>query len=141
MYTDIEDYAIIGNLKSAGLVSKSGSIDWLPAPYISSGSVFAKMDVDMTANRYPDFWEYRDKMKLLSREYPNWNAEKLYKTVKRECEIEEEEKKKEDKLRAEKELNIQTEREGVTPHITQKKKLSEEDALDLAFRKAFPNQS
>lgn len=43
MYTDIEDYAIIGNLKSACLVSKDGSIDWLPAPYISSGSVFAKI--------------------------------------------------------------------------------------------------
>lgn len=41
MYRDIKDYAIIGNLKSAALVSKYGSIDWAPAPFIDSPSVFA----------------------------------------------------------------------------------------------------
>ncbi len=37
------DYGIIGNCKSAALVSKSGSIDWLCLPVFDSASVFAKI--------------------------------------------------------------------------------------------------
>jgi len=43
MYTPIKDYAIIGNLRSAALVSKHGSIDWAPVPYLDSPSVFASI--------------------------------------------------------------------------------------------------
>lgn len=41
MYELIQDYGIIGNLRSVALVSKKGSIDWQPAPYLDSPSVFA----------------------------------------------------------------------------------------------------
>jgi len=41
MYKDIRDYGIIGNLRSAALVGKDGSIDWAPAPFLDSSSVFA----------------------------------------------------------------------------------------------------
>ena len=40
MYKPIRDYAIIGNLRSAALVSKDGSIDWAPAAFINSPGVF-----------------------------------------------------------------------------------------------------
>ena len=43
LYTPIRDYAIIGNLRSAVLASKDASIDWAPAPFIHSPSVFAKI--------------------------------------------------------------------------------------------------
>ena len=43
MYKPISDYAIIGNLRSAVLVSKNGSIDWASAPFIDSPSIFAAL--------------------------------------------------------------------------------------------------
>jgi len=40
-YLPIEDYAVIGNLRSAALVGRNGSIDWCPLPTLEGGSVFA----------------------------------------------------------------------------------------------------
>lgn len=50
-YPPISDYGIIGDCRSAALVSKSGSIDWLCWPQFDSPSMFARV-VDWSRGGY-----------------------------------------------------------------------------------------
>ena len=43
IYMDNMDYGVIGNCRSAALVSKTGSIDWFCFPDFDSPSIFAKL--------------------------------------------------------------------------------------------------
>lgn len=52
MYQPIENYGIIGNMQTAALVGKNGSIDWLCLPDFDSPSVFAAILDDEKGGRF-----------------------------------------------------------------------------------------
>ena len=43
MASRIEDYGLIGNMRTAALVSQVGSVDWLCVPRFDSGACFASL--------------------------------------------------------------------------------------------------
>jgi GH15 family glucan-1,4-alpha-glucosidase len=51
-YKPIEDYGIIGNMRTAALVGKEGSIDWFCFPHFDSPSVFAAILDDERGGRF-----------------------------------------------------------------------------------------
>src|SRR3981081_3974916 len=51
-YQPIENYGIIGNMRTAALVGMNGLIDWLCLPHFDSPSVFAAILDDQKGGRF-----------------------------------------------------------------------------------------
>ncbi len=51
-YQPIENYGIIGNMRTVALVGKHGSIDWYCFPYFDSPSVFGAILDDTKGGRF-----------------------------------------------------------------------------------------
>ncbi len=52
VYQPIENYGIIGNMRSAALVGMNGSVDWYCYPHFDSPSVFAAILDDENGGRF-----------------------------------------------------------------------------------------
>jgi GH15 family glucan-1,4-alpha-glucosidase len=52
MYQPIENYGLIGNMRTAALVGMNGSIDWLCLPHFDSPSIFAAVLDDQKGGRF-----------------------------------------------------------------------------------------
>lgn len=58
-YQPIEDYGIVGNLRTAALIGKNGSIDWFCFPHFDSPSLFASI-LDEHKGGYFRIWPTQD---------------------------------------------------------------------------------
>jgi GH15 family glucan-1,4-alpha-glucosidase len=55
-YENIERYGVIGNMRTAALVSMRGSIDWFCFPHFDSPSIFAALLDDERGGRFGIYW-------------------------------------------------------------------------------------
>ena len=53
-YQPIENYGIIGNMRTVALVGMNGSIDWYCYPYFDSPSIFGAILDDKKGGTIPD---------------------------------------------------------------------------------------
>src|SRR5215208_326394 len=67
-YPPIDDYALIGDCRSAGLVSRDGSLDWLCLPRFDSPSIFAAVLDTKNGGRFlvRPLGEYRTERRYLA---------------------------------------------------------------------------
>ena len=72
-YQPIENYAIIGNMRSAALVGLHGSIDWFCFPHFDSPSVFAALLDDRKGGYFRIFPEL-EKSKSKQYYWPDTNV-------------------------------------------------------------------
>jgi GH15 family glucan-1,4-alpha-glucosidase len=73
-YQPIENYGVIGNLRTAALVGRDGSIDWLCLPRFDSPSVFAAVLDDEKGGRFRIAPAVEDRFRKIQLYWPETNV-------------------------------------------------------------------
>jgi len=103
----------------------------------SIAKAFAQIDIKIAKAIHSDFMDYKEDIIRVSKEHPEWDALRCYEEVKKEKklkEMEEQEKKQQEEEKVRKAI---TETGTIPSSITEKKKLSKEEAAKLAYRAVF----
>ena len=109
------------------------------------GMMAAQFDVALTTMRHtggdgkPSFAENQKAIFDIAKANPRWDAEKCYQQFVLVSKADLEKKKEDDRKKAEEEEKAATERAGVPSSTAVGKQLSDVDAADLAYKKAFGN--
>ena len=126
-----------GDLKKAqeDLVSQVGKLSDKVAV------AFARVDIELARHKFPDFDFDKNKERFyqLSKENEKWGAQRVVKEILREDKEKSDVEAKEKEEAAEKERKALTERGGLPIGSGQEKRLTKEQAAELAYRKAFGN--
>src|SRR5712671_2470136 len=72
-YQPIENYGIIGNMRTVALVGMNGSIDWFCFPHFDSPSVFAAILDDKLGGRF-QIYPSLEKVKVKQHYWPDTNV-------------------------------------------------------------------
>lgn len=97
------------------------------------GVALARIDVQLTANKHTDFWDKKDNIYKVAVANPSWSAERCYKEVVRNERDVADEKLTAKKLKEKEEHKALTEKGGLPSSILKGKKLTEEEAANLAY--------
>jgi len=110
------------------------------------GMIAAQFDVALTSLRHDgrdgklSFAEHQKEIFEIAKANPKWGAEQCYQQFLLQSKAAADEKAEADRKKAEEEAKAATERTGVPGSMVQEKRLSAEEAAELAYQKAFGNK-
>jgi hypothetical protein len=92
-----------------------------------------RRDVQETAARYPDFWNYQKEMHAIALKHPELSAEEVYKIAVANASLTAKEKEEQERKKKEAERKLFTEKGGIPPSATQPRPLTKEEAAEKAW--------
>lgn len=112
----------------------------------SMGELMARVDMRIACSEHPelkaglDDKEYRKHFGRIVEENPTWNFERVFKQITMELRIAQQDADKEKAEQANRDIQARTEKLSVPASTMTDKAVSDDEAGELSYRKAFGNQ-